>query len=71
VTPKAATQLFEDEIPEFEQNLVIDNVAEVNDAIKANVFVRNLNACDNMFGNRCPYYDKCHKGKDDGLEVVE
>ena len=71
VTPEAATQLFEDEIPEFEQHLVLDNIAEVNDAIKANVFVRNLNACDNMFGNRCPYYDKCHKGKDDNLEVVE
>lgn len=71
VTPEGKTQFFEDEIEEMEQNLVIDNVAEVNDAIKAGVFVRNLNACDNMFGSRCVYYDKCHKGKDDGLEVVE
>jgi PD-(D/E)XK nuclease superfamily len=71
VRPEAITQLIVDTIEEQTQNVVIDNIAEVNDAIAANVFPKNLSACKNLYGNPCPYINACWKNETDYLEKVD
>ena len=71
VKPEAVTQLIVDGIEEQTQHVVIDNIAEVNDAIAANVFPKNLSACKNIYGNPCPYINACWKNQTDYLEKVE
>ena len=71
VKPEAVTQLIVDGIEEQTQHVVIDNIAEVNDAIAANVFPKNLSACKNIYGNPCPYISACWKNQTDYLEKVE
>lgn len=71
VKPEAVTQLIIDSIDEQTQHVVIDNIAEVNDAIAANVFPKNLSACKNLYGNPCPYINACWKNQTDYLEKVE
>lgn len=71
VKPQAVTQLIVDSIDEQTQHVVIDNIAEVNDAIAANVFPKNLSACKNIYGNPCPYINACWKNQTDYLEKVE
>jgi hypothetical protein len=71
VKPQAVTQLIIDSIEEQTQHVVIDNIAEVNDAIAAKVFPKNLSACKNIYGNPCPYINACWKNQTDYLEKVE
>jgi hypothetical protein len=71
VKPEAQTQLISGNINSFQQNLVMENAAEVLEAINAGIYPRNLNTCQNIYGNPCPYLRKCWMGKEDGLEVVE
>lgn len=71
VRPEAVTQLIVDTIEEQTQHVVVDNIAEVNDAIAANVFPKNLSACKNIYGNPCPYMNACWKNQTDYLEKVE
>jgi RecB family exonuclease len=71
IKPEAATQLIVDAIEEQTQHVVVDNIAEVNDAISANVFPKNLSACKNIYGNPCPYMNACWKNQTDYLEKVE
>jgi hypothetical protein len=71
VKPEAVTQLIVDTIEEQTQHVVVDNIAEVNDAIAANVFPKNLSACKNIYGNPCPYMNACWKNQTDYLEKVE
>ena len=70
VAPEAQTQLIKGEIIKATQEMVIDNMADVLDGIKGGVFPRNLNACQNMFGNPCSYLNLCWKNKSDNLETV-
>lgn len=69
--PSASTQLFIDDVPEETQDLIVNNVADVNEAIHAKIYPQNLNSCHMQYGSKCPYFDKCWKGKDDNLIVVE
>jgi len=71
IRPEAVTQLVIDTIEEQTQHVVVDNIAEVNDAIAANVFPKNLSACKNIYGNPCPYMNACWKNQTDYLEKVE
>lgn len=71
VKPEAVTQLIVDTIEEQTQHVVVDNIAEVNDAIAAKVFPKNLSACKNIYGNPCPYINACWKNQTDYLEKVE
>lgn len=70
VFPVAKTQLFQDEIPLATQEMFITNVGEINDTMKAGIYSQNFSACHNQYGNRCSYYNKCWKGKEDDLENV-
>jgi len=71
VRPEAVTQLIVDTIEEQTQHVVVDNIAEVNDAIAANVFPKNLSACKNIYGNPCPYINARWKNETDYLEKIE
>jgi hypothetical protein len=72
IKPEAEMQIIIDEIPENFENFVIDNIATVNDAIKANIFVKNVNSCkDNGWGRPCEFYNRCHKGTMEGLVKLE
>ena len=71
IKPEAVTQLIVDSIDEQTQHVVVDNIAEVNDAISANIFPKNLSACKNIYGNPCPYMNACWKNQTDYLEKVE
>lgn len=70
LAPEGKTQLFKDEIPERIQLMYIDNVGDINTTIKAGIFAQNFSACHNQYGQRCSYYEKCWKNKEDNLEKV-
>jgi hypothetical protein len=70
--PEADMQLIIDTIPEQFENFVIDNIENVNKAIKAEIFVKNVNSCkDAGFGRPCVYYSLCHKNSTEGLVKLE
>lgn len=69
---KAGSQLIIDDVPETYENVVVENMDEINKAIKAGIFPRNFSACENYGG--CEFKDVCLKGKscrDAGLMVKE
>lgn len=68
--PKARIQLLINDIPERYENITMENFAEVNHAIKAEIFPRNFNSCT-MGSWSCPYLAHCHKGINKGLVKVE
>lgn len=70
VSPKARTQVLIDEIPVQTEDIVLDNMDYINQAIKNGVFHRNFNACIKAWG-KCPFYNKCYKGSDEGLIQAE
>lgn len=61
--PKAVIQILINDIPERYEELTMENFAEVNAAIKAEVFPRNFNSCQMGTSWRCAFYDYCHKGQ--------
>lgn len=71
VKPEAVTQLIIDTIDDQTQDVVVDNIAEVHDAIEAGIFPKNLTVCKNVYGNPCPYINACWKNQTDYLEKVE
>lgn len=70
-TPYCETQFLVDKIPDFVQNTVIDNVTEIAQSIQTGIFPKNLDSCDNFFGERCPMYNKCWKNSEINLTKVE
>lgn len=71
VNPECMTQVLRDRVEENTKLVVIDNIAEINDAIKAKVFPKNLNTCTNLYGNPCPYLNFCWKNDKTNLEIFE
>lgn len=70
VNPEAVTQLFKDEIPEDVQDVYVNNISDINDAINTGIFAQNLSSCYNWYGQKCPYLEKCFKNREDNLEKV-
>lgn len=61
IRPVCRTQLIIDEIPLAVENLVIDNISAINDAIKAKVYTKNLKGClDDGYGRKCQYFNICY-----------
>lgn len=48
-------------------NRVLDDQANIIVAMKNNIVFKNTSKCLNWYGNKCPYYDLCHKGDMSGL----
>ena len=70
IDPDIAIQFITDEIPAQTEQIVIENIDDVNQAIKHGHFTRNLNSCNNTYGGPCPYRDLCFKGSEKGLVKV-
>lgn len=68
--PEAVTQLIVDSIAESTQSMIVENIGEVANAIKMEVFPKNTSACHNIYGSPCPYMKLCWEGKDEDLEKV-
>lgn len=72
LNPKAKMQLIVDEIPLMVENLIIDNIENVNNAIKSQIFVKNVNSCfDNGWGRPCEFQKKCWENNENGLVKVK
>ena len=68
IDPKGKIQILLGQTNPILENMVLENINDVNKMVKNNLYVKNLNACDNWYGGKCPYYNYCHKGSEDGLE---
>lgn len=66
LNPEIRTQILIDLIPEATENLIMENIDDINKAIKNNVFTRNLGSCIQPWG-KCTYYNKCYKGDESDL----
>lgn len=69
--PKARVQLIIDEIPEAAESLVMENIADINNAIKTGLFTKTLSRCTDSFGKDCEFIRLCYENKMDGLIVSE
>lgn len=67
---KARSQVIIDRIkPELENN-VVDNYETILKGIKAGIFYRNWDSCENSYG-LCPYLNLCRQNKSGNLIKVE
>lgn len=71
VRPEINYQIIVDKIPKRTEQIVIENIDKANEGIKAGVFTRNFNMCDNFYGGSCPYKPLCFKEKMDDLVDLE
>lgn len=67
VSPEVYVQFIVDEIPTQTEDLVLENIDDINTAIKTGHFTRNLSMCTNTYGGLCDYINLCYKGKMDDL----
>lgn len=65
------TQFIVDTINEEFAASVLENAVTVKSCIEQGLFPKNYSACDNMFGSKCPFYNKCHGGDNKGLMQLE
>lgn len=68
VSPEVYVQFIIDEIPTQTEDLVLENIDDINAAIKTGHFTRNLSMCTNTYGGLCDYINLCYKGKMDDLK---
>lgn len=64
------TQFITGEISQEYADSVLENAVTVKSCIEMGLFPKNYSACDNMFGRKCPYFNKCHGGDNKGLIQV-
>lgn len=65
------TQFITGDISEEYAAEVLENATTVKSCIEQGLFPKNYSACDNMFGRKCPYFNKCHGGDTTGLIKLE
>jgi len=68
--PEAKFQVIIDEIPLQTENIVIENMGVINEAISTGVFHRNLGSCIQPWGP-CTFFDLCYKNDSRGLVKAE
>lgn len=66
--PEAVIQLIIDNIDPVEMDMVEKSVQQTEKAIEKKQFPMNLNACHNVFGRPCPYFNYCRKKDMKGLD---
>jgi PD-(D/E)XK nuclease superfamily len=64
---KVNTQFITGTISSDYADSVLENAVTVKSCIELGLFPKNYSACENMFGRKCPYFNKCHGGSDKGL----
>lgn len=71
IDPEVYVQFLVEEIPEATVNLVLDNIDEINYALKTGFYTKNLSKCLDNFGSPCEYLNLCYRGKMDNLVKME
>lgn len=71
INPEVYVQFIVDDIPEQTETLVLENIEDINTAIKTGSFTRNLQSCTNTFGGLCDYINLCYRGSMNGLVQKE
>jgi hypothetical protein len=71
INPEVYVQFLIDEIPEATVNLVLDNIDEINYALKTGFYTKNLSKCLDTYGSPCEYLSLCYQGKMDNLVKME
>lgn len=71
VNPEVYVQFIVDDIPTQTEELVLQNIEDINTAIKTQSFTRNLQSCTNTFGGLCDYINLCYRGDMKGLVQKE
>lgn len=67
VSPEVYVQFIIDEIPAQTEDLVLENIDDINTAIKTGHFTRNLSMCTNTYGGLCDYINLCYRGSMEDL----
>lgn len=67
VDPDVFVQIIIDDIPEKLEQIVLQNVDDVNRAIKSGIFTRNFASCANWYGGDCSYKKLCFENNMKGL----
>lgn len=70
VDPEVYVQVLIDEIPTQTENIVIENIDYINQAIKNGIFTRNLTSCIKPYG-KCVFYNLCYRNSSEGLIKVD
>lgn len=70
IKPSVHTQILIDEIPTQTEDVVLQNMDYINQAIKNGIFHRNFSSCVRPWG-KCPFFNKCFKNSDEGLIKLE
>ena len=71
IDPEVYVQFLIEEIPIAAENLVMENVDEINQAMKNGIYTKNTSSCLNSFGSPCEYLKKCWYGSDEGLFQID
>lgn len=71
VKPEGKTQVLKDKISSRVSEVVFENIKDVIDAINNQSFPQNLQVCDNIYGQRCPFYNKCWNNDSSDLEDLK
>lgn len=69
--PEANVQLLVDDMPQVTQDLIAESICETERAIESKIYPRNLKSCGRIYGKPCPYFNKCWKNSNEGLEIKE
>jgi len=64
-------QLIVGDAIEINQKLITESIKEVEQGIKNKFYPRNLSSCHKMYGKPCPYFNKCWKNSEEGLETKQ
>ena len=68
--PEAKVQIIINEIPTQTENIVLENIQYINEAINTGQFHRNFNSCVQPWG-KCTFFQKCYHNSDKGLVKAE
>jgi hypothetical protein len=71
LTPRAEINILLDTVNPNVEESTLEVFNEVNKAISAGIFIKNLSTCGDVYGGRCAYFDLCHNNKLDNLVTIE
>jgi hypothetical protein len=69
--PQVNVQLLVDKMPKVTSYLITESIRETERAIESKIYPRNLKSCGRIYGKPCPYFNKCWRGSNEGLEIKE
>lgn len=67
IEPEGIVQMIIADASDKDKDLVRNAVSTTAKAVEAGHFPQNLYSCDKMYGERCPFYDKCYNNSNKNL----